>query len=114
MTQGRETSEPPAVSSAHRTADRFVCAAPHRTTETYAARMEPTARYTKRAWWLPLLIPATISVFIVLSSFDTRTHVVHRNPFGVIAVWLMTLLTIGAPCFFAGIRFIQQAQSNPN
>jgi hypothetical protein len=50
----------------------------------------------------------------VIGAFKGTTHVVKHDPFGTIVGWVFILLLVGAPCFFAGIRVIRQAPSDPD
>jgi hypothetical protein len=68
----------------------------------------------RRPWWLPLLIPAFLFVGALIGAFKGKTHVVKHDPFGTIVGWVLILLLVGAPCFFAGIRFIRHALSDSN
>ena len=65
-------------------------------------------------WWLPLLIPGILTPIVVASQIHRGQHVIQWDAFSVIVGWFLIALWMGAPCFFAGLRFIRHAQSHSN
>ena len=67
-------------------------------------------RQRRSPWWVPLLVPAVMTVLFVIGSIgdNGRTETERYTLAGDTFAWLFVLATLVAPAFYAGVRYNRQ------
>jgi len=67
-------------------------------------------RQRRSPWWVPLLVPAVMTVLFVIGSIgdNGRTQTERYTLAGDTFAWLFLLATLVAPAFYAGVRYNRQ------